>query len=323
MYEALLPLDEIRLNFSPESLFVLNLTLAFIMFGVALEIKVQHFQRIITNPKAAVVGFISQFFLLPAITFSLIALLRNQITPTVALGMLLVASCPGGNISNFISSLAKGNSALSVSLTAIATISAIFMTPFNFAFWGGLYTNYISHVDADTLLRPLEINPVQMFQTVFILLGIPLIIGMWFNHKFQKATEKLVRPLKALSIIFFIAIVILAFRNNFNYFIAHIKFIFVIVLLHNALALTSGYLFASLFKVKRRDRRALTIETGIQNSGLGLVLIFNPKIFPESLDIGGMAYIAAWWGIWHILAGLSIAGFWSKIKVEGEEIENA
>jgi bile acid:Na+ symporter, BASS family len=323
MYEALLRLDEIRLNFSPESLFVLNLTLAFIMFGVALEIKVRHFQRIIANPKAAVVGFISQFFLLPAITFLLIALLRNQITPTVALGMLLVASCPGGNISNFISSLAKGNSALSVSLTAIASISAIFMTPFNFAFWGGLYTNYISRVDADTLLRPLEINPVQMFQTVFILLGIPLIFGMWFNHKFQKATDKLVRPLKALSIIFFIAIVVLAFRNNFNYFITHITFIFIIVLLHNALALTSGYLFASLFKVKRRDRRALTIETGIQNSGLGLVLIFNPKIFPESLDIGGMAYIAAWWGIWHIIAGLSIAGFWSKIKVEGEKIENA
>ena len=323
MYEALLRLDEIRLNFSPESLFVLNLTLAFIMFGVALEIKVRHFQRIIADPKAAVVGFISQFFLLPAITFLLIALLRNQITPTVALGMLLVASCPGGNISNFISSLAKGNSALSVSLTAIASISAIFMTPFNFAFWGGLYTNYISRVDADTLLRPLEINPVQMFQTVFILLGIPLIFGMWFNHKFQKATDKLVRPLKALSIIFFIAIVVLAFRNNFNYFITHITFIFIIVLLHNALALTSGYLFASLFKVKRRDRRALTIETGIQNSGLGLVLIFNPKIFPESLDIGGMAYIAAWWGIWHIIAGLSIAGFWSKIKVEGEKIENA
>ena len=323
MYEALLRLDEIRLNFSPESLFVLNLTLAFIMFGVALEIKVRHFQRIIADPKAAVVGFISQFFLLPAITFLLIALLRNQITPTVALGMLLVASCPGGNISNFISSLAKGNSALSVSLTAIASISAIFMTPFNFAFWGGLYTNYISRVDADTLLRPLEINPVQMFQTVFILLGIPLIFGMWFNHKFQKATDKLVRPLKALSIIFFIAIVVLAFRNNFNYFITHITFIFIIVLLHNALALTSGYLFASMFKVKRRDRRALTIETGIQNSGLGLVLIFNPKIFPESLDIGGMAYIAAWWGIWHIIAGLSIAGFWSKIKVEGEKIENA
>lgn len=321
MYEALLPLDEIKLNFSPESLFVLNLTLAFIMFGVALEIKVSHFKRIVSKPNGAAVGFISQFFLLPAVTFLLITLLRKQVTPTVALGMLLVASCPGGNISNFISSLAKGNAALSVSLTAIATISAIFMTPFNFAFWGGLYTNYVSHVDAGTLLRPLEIDPVQMFQTVFILLGIPLIIGMWFNYQFPKTTEKLVRPLKALSIIFFIAIVVLAFRNNFNYFIAHIKFIFIIVLLHNALALTSGYLFASLFKVKRRDRRALTIETGIQNSGLGLVLIFNPKIFPESMDIGGMAFIAAWWGIWHIIAGLSIAGFWSQIKIAGEEIK--
>lgn len=322
MYEELLTLDEIRLNFSPQSLFVLNLTLAFIMFGVALEIKTDHFKRIAARPKPAIVGFVSQFFILPAITFLLLVLLRKQITATVALGMILVASCPGGNISNFISSLAKGNSALSVSLTAIATISALFMTPFNFAFWGGLYTNYVSHVDAGTLLRPLEIDPIQMFQTVFILLGIPLIIGMWFNSRFPATTLKLVQPLKILSVLFFIAIVVLAFRNNFNYFVQHIKFIFVIVLLHNALALTSGYLFASSFRVKRKDRRALTIETGIQNSGLGLVLIFNPKIFPETLEIGGMAFIAAWWGIWHILSGLIIAGTWSNIKIGDEQIKN-
>ena len=113
----------------------------------------------------------------------------------------------------------------------------------------------------------------------------------------------------------FIIIVILAFSNNSRFFLKHIKYIFILVLLHNAVALASGYVFASLFKVPRIDRRTITIETGIQNSGLGLVLIFNPKIFPAELSIGGMAFVTAWWGIWHILSGLGLAGFWSKFKL--------
>lgn len=315
MYEALLDLDELRLNFSSESLFVLNLTLAFIMFGVALEIKLEHFKQILQKPKSAIIGFVSQFFLLPFVTFLVIIAFSKYVTPTVALGMILVASCPGGNISNFISSLAKGNTALSVSLTALATLSALILTPFNFAFWGGLYTNFISHVDANSLLRPLEIDPIEMFKAVFILLGIPLVIGMFVNHKFPDFTSKIVKPLKNVSIILFMVIVILAFKRNYDFFIQHIKYIFIIVLVHNALAILSGFGIATLFKLKRIDRRTVSIETGIQNSGLGLVLIFNPRIFPLSLDVGGMAFVAAWWGIWHILAGLSIALLWSKIKI--------
>ncbi len=315
MYEALLHLDELRLNFSSESLFVLNLTLAFIMFGVALEIKIEHFKQIVKKPKSAIVGFVSQFFVLPLVTFIVIMVFNRLITPNVALGMILVASCPGGNISNFISSLAKGNTALSVSLTALATLSALILTPFNFAFWGGLYTNFVSHVDANSLLRPLEIDPIEMFKAVFILLGIPLVIGMFVNHRFPVFTSKIVKPLKNLSIILFMVIVVLAFKRNYDFFIQHIKYVFIIVLVHNALAISTGFVFATLFKLQRNDRRTISIETGIQNSGLGLVLIFNPKIFPVTLDVGGMAFIAAWWGIWHILAGLSIAFFWSKIRI--------
>ncbi len=324
MKEALETLDHLHLNFSPEGLFVLNLTLAFIMFGVALEIKPDHFRRVFLTPKATIVGFFSQFFLLPAVTFILIMIFSHFITPTIAFGMILVASCPGGNISNFISSLAKGNVALSVSMTAIATISAIVMTPLNFALWGKLYIlSY--NVKAQHLLQPLTIDAFEMFKTVFILLGIPLTIGMWFNYQFPKTTLKIVKPIKNLSILIFMGIVILAFSNNYTHFINHITWIFLIVLIHNAVALTTGYTAASVFKLEKIDRRSITIETGIQNSGLGLVLLFNPNVFPETivvdgmirpLEIGGMAFIAAWWGIWHILAGLTIAGFWSRIPVE-------
>ncbi len=310
MLESLKLLDDIRLNFSPQSLFILNLTIAFIMFGVALQIKVEHFKRLVKNPKSTITGFLSQFLLLPALTCAIAIILRNYITPTIGLGMILVASCPGGNISNFISSLAKGNVALSVSLTAIASLSAIILTPLNFKIWGEIFLNYMSKIDPE-IFPELKIDPVDMFVTVFIILGIPLLTGIWFNSKYPAATSKIVNPLKTISILIFAGMVISAFISNYNYFIQYIKYIFIIVLMHNGLALITGYSFASLLRVSRFDRRSITIETGIQNSALALVLLLVTGIFPEK-GIGGMAFIAAWWGIWHILAGLGIASVWSS-----------
>jgi BASS family bile acid:Na+ symporter len=309
MYESLKLLDNLRLNFSPGSLFILNITIAFIMFGVALQIKVEHFKRLAQNPRSTIIGFISQFVLLPAVTCAIAILLRKYITPTIGLGMILVASCPGGNISNFISSLAKGNVALSVSLTAIATLAAIILTPLNFKLWGEIFLFYMSKINPD-LFPKLRIDPVSMFITVFIILGIPLIAGMWVNHKFPRTTEKIVKPIKTLSIIIFGGMVISAFLSNYEYFIDYIKYIFIIVLIHNGLALATGFGFSSLFGVSSYDRRSITIETGIQNSALALVLLLVTGIFPEE-GVGGMAFIAAWWGIWHILSGLGIASLWS------------
>lgn len=305
MHDDLLLLDNIRLNFSQASLHIMNITIGFIMFGVALEIKWSQFRDVLKNPRKVAIGLSAQFLVLPAITFLAVWLFGKFITPAVAFGMLLVASCPGGNISNFISSVAKANVALSVSLTAIGTVLAIIFTPLNFAFWGKLYST------TSPLLRPIVIDPIDMFRTVLILLGIPVIAGIIFSQKFPIITEKIKKPIKILSIIIFAAFIVMAFRNNYNYFIKYIDWILLIVLIHNGLALFFGYLTASVFGLDRNDSRTISIETGIQNSGLGLVLIFNPKIFPPDLHMGGMAFIAAWWGIWHILAGLGIATLWS------------
>ncbi len=313
MQESLKVLDHLHLHFSHSGLFVLNLTLAFIMFGVALGIKPVHFKRVIQNPRTTLAGVLSQFVALPAITFLLVWIFHSFITPTIGIGMILVASCPGGNISNFISSLSRANVALSVTLTAIATLLAIIMTPLNFAFWGGMFLDLYAHkAAAGNLLRPLHINTWQMFQTVFILLGIPLTVGILFNQKLPGLTARIIKPMKYVSVILFLAIVTLAFKNNFEFFLKHIKYIFLIVLFHNATAFLTGYGFASLFTRSKKDRKTISIETGIQNSGLGLVLLFNPKIFPPDMAIGGMVFIVAWWGIWHIIAGLSLAAIWGR-----------
>jgi BASS family bile acid:Na+ symporter len=311
MYEALKELDPVRINFNEGGLHILNIILGFIMFGVALGIKPSQFKLLITKPKSTVLGLISQLIVLPALTFLLVVIFSNHITPMVAMGMILVAACPGGNISNFISSFSRANTELSVGLTATTTLLATITTPANFALWGGLYVRYINK-HATHALQPLQIDQGQMFETVFILLGIPLIAGMLFAFYFPKITAKLHKPIQYLSIVFFLAIVIISFSNNLNLFLKYIGFVFVIVLIHNGLALTSGYGMASIFNLPEADRRTLTIETGIQNSGLGLVLLFNPKIFPPELQLGGMLFITAWWGIWHIISGLTIASIWHR-----------
>lgn len=304
MFEGLEVLDTIRLNFSEDSLKLLNVTIAFIMFGVALELKLDRFKHVIMFPKPTILGVAAQFIVMPFLTFLLVLLLNP--TPGVALGMLLVAACPGGTLSNFMTNHARGNTELSVSLTAIADISAVVMTPFNFAFWGGLYAKF--YTNASDMVIPVNIDFFEMIKTMIILLGIPLTVGMSFSKYFPLITKKILKPIKIISLIIFGSYVVLALAKNFDYFLAYVHMIFAIVLLHNALAFSIGYSIARVFKLKRRDVRTITIETGIQNSGLALVLIFNPNLFN---GIGGMAFIAALWGIWHIVSGLTVSSIWS------------
>ncbi|MFW5706854.1 MAG: bile acid:sodium symporter family protein [Bacteroidota bacterium] len=305
-------LDWVKLNFSPMALLIMNITIAFIMFGVALGIKPESFKDLLKEPKSLILGIFSQFLALPALTFLLIYFIKP--TPSVALGMILVAACPGGNISNFMSSVAKGNMALSISLTALATIAAVFMTPVNFAFWGNLYS------ETSNMVIPIRIDFYEILRTVMLLLGLPVVLGMWFSRQFPRLTGKIINPVKKLSMVIFLLFVVMALLGNFEFFKSYIHLIAFIVLAHNGLALLTGYTISTLGKVPRADRRSLTIETGIQNSGLGLVLIFNPRLFD---GLGGMAFIAAWWGIWHIISGLIMAYFWSKKALPNEEYSAA
>jgi len=298
------PLDLVQLNFNQESVDLMNIAIAFIMFGVALGIKPEHFRVVVMRPKPVLLGVVSQYLLLPALTYLLVLVVRPS--NSVALGMILVAACPGGNVSNLISAISKSNITLSVSLTGITTILSLVMTPLNFAFWGGLYAKH------SPLLVPITIEPVEMFRTVFLILGIPVILGMTVGMKFPKFVRKVEKSVQAASIIFFIGFIAAALAGNFSIFLRYIHLTFLLVLIHNGIAFLSGYALPRILGVNELNSRTISIETGIQNSGLGLALIFNPRIFPPELNLGGMAFIAAWWGIWHIVAGLFLAFYWRK-----------
>ena len=291
---------------------LLNVVLALVMFGVALGIKPRTFIDIVKNPKSIITGIVCQLVLLPALTLLLIMAMGNLISPMIALGMILVASCPGGNISNFITSLSRGNSELSVSLTAFNTAICVFSTPLNFAFWGKMYLNFAgNHYIGE--LPELVIPLGDIFQSIFIIMGIPLVLGILCGQYLPKVTNVLKKPLQYLSIVVFIAMVIIIFTGNLDVFMKVIEYIFLVVLIHNLLALGIGFGTSTLLKLPYKDRRTLTIETGIQNSGLGLVLLLNPNIFPDSgawANNGGMLVITAWWGVWHIISGLTLAFLW-------------
>ena len=317
--EVIAHLDAIKVNMNEAGMNAINIVLAFVMFGVALGIKPRTFVELFKKPKSVFLGILCQMILLPGLTFLLTITFKNWLSPMIALGMILVASCPGGNISNFITSLSRGNTELSVSLTAINTALCIFTTPLNFSFWGGLYLNF---AEKRMLLPELEIPFWEIFKTIVILLGIPLVLGMLCSQYLPKVAKALKKPLQYLSVAFFIVMVVLTFGNNIDAFMKCIRYIFLIVLVHNLLALGIGFGTGTLFKVPYKDRRTITIETGIQNSGLGLVLLFNPAIFDPVIwaNNGGMVVITAWWGVWHIISGLTLAYTWRiRGRKEAEE----
>jgi BASS family bile acid:Na+ symporter len=292
-------IDQVRLNFNPQGLFIINAAIGLMMLGVALELKLDDFKRILVAPKAPLIGLAAQFVLLPAFTF-LLTLIINP-PASIALGMILVAACPGGNLSNIMTYLARGNCAISVSMTAVSTVAAIVMTPLNLALWGSLNPHTAG------ILRKVSLSPLDVFITVFIILGVPLCIGLLISRLFPALAAKVRKPFKIFSLVFFIGIVVAALAVNWQNFLHYVGLVFIGVLIHNALALNLGYWTGRLCGLPETDNRAVSIEVGIQNSGLGLVLVFN---FFNGL--GGMAILVAWWGIWHIIAGLAAAFIFSR-----------
>ncbi len=296
-------LDLLQINFDTNSLWIVNITLAIIMFGVALDISLQDFKTLLKYPKPVLIGIFSQFFLVPLVTLLLIYLIKPL--PSIALGMIMIAACPGGNVSNFMTKLANGNTALSISLTAFSTIAALFMTPINLSIWSNFYQ------PTALILKDININPLEVTKLVLLILGIPLVLGMLIRTYRPKFAKKSARILKPISIIIFITLISIAFYKNLAIFKSHIHYVFYIVIAHNIILYIVGFYMAKIGNLGYKNQKTLSIETGIQNSGLGLMLVF---LFFNGL--GGMALLVAFWGIWEIPSGLLLAYYWNRKKIK-------
>ena len=338
MKETLQILDPLDPNLGAGEMTLVNIILALVMFGVALGIKLDTFKDVFRYPKSIFVGIGLQWVALPLVTLCVALALNSIITPMVALGMILVASCPGGNISNFMSSYAKGNIELSVSMTAVTTAFAPLITPLNFWLYGTLYCNIVSiNNDIPTLVIPFG----DMFEQIMLLLGIPIVTGIAFAHYFPNVTKRLLKPSQILSIILFMGMVVVSFTKvvssleGYDNIVCHlcnntitesvtlgtvalaVIFAVIVVIIHNLCALSTGYGGGTLFRLPKADRRSMTIEVGIQNSGLGLILLFNDRIFDPAIwdNNGGMVFITALWGVWHIISGLITSSIFRRTKL--------
>lgn len=289
-------LDNAHLKFDNKNIFIMNLSLGFIMFGVALQLKIDDFKRVFSAPKSVLIGFVSQFIALPFLTFLIVWIFKPM--PSVAMGMMIVAACPGGNISNFMTSLANGNTALSVCMTAIASVCAVFMTPLNISFYGGFYP------PTAAILEDVNVDFFDMLEILGMILLIPLVMGMTVRYYKPKVADLLNKFTHYGSMIIFGLIIVFAFITNMDLFLKYIHLVIFVVFAHNAIGIFTGFGLARLFKLPSKDQKTLAIETGIQNSGLGLALIFS-----SFSGMGGMVIVAGWWGIWHIVSGLSLAYF--------------
>ncbi len=293
-------IDQVILNFNASTVLILNVCLAIIMFGIALDLKKSLFLNILRAPKSLLTGLVAQWILLPFLTYLLISVTKPQ--ASIALGMMLIAACPGGNISNFFSAIARANVELSIVMTCISSVLAIILTPLLLTYYGNLYG------PTREIMQVVSLDWWDVTQTILLIIIIPIIAGQIFVRSFPVFAIRLKSFLRLTSMLLFIIIVIGAFAANYDYFLTYIGLVFLMVLAHNLIAIMSGLGMGKIMRLETSDVKSLSIEVGIQNSGLGLLLIFS---FFSGL--GGMAIVAAWWGIWHIVTGFILSFIWSKV----------
>lgn len=284
-------IDDFTLELGRGSELGLALSIATMMFSVALGLRPSHFDFLRTAPRAYFIGVLAQLLALPLLTLALCTVIEPA--PSVALGMILIACCPGGNVSNMLVLLARGNIALSVSLTATSSLAAAFITPIAVLFWSGLYA------PTAELLTRIEFDSISFLLQTAAVLALPLLLGVACNIYLPRIAGLIRQPLVFLSTATLLVLIVVGVVRYWDAFIAIGTGLLGLVIMHNALAFGLGNSLARLARLEVADRRALTYEVGIQNSGLGIVILLT-----QLGGLGGAAVVAGLWGTWHIIAGL-------------------
>lgn len=278
----------------PVTQLILSLSLAFTMLTVALSLQPQDFRFVRAHPTSIFVGFIAQVVALPAVTLLIIKLL--DVSPGLALGMVIVACCPGGAMSNLITKISGGDAAYSVALTMVSSVFSALLLPIAILFWVGL------HEPANQLINNINIDRAAFIQNTTTILVIPLAVGLLVSWQKPVLADKLQRRFMPISLLILVALIIAGLHDNFDVVVEHGSRLFPLVILHNALAFLTGALIGRLFLPDRKKARALTIEVGIQNAGLGLIIVMA-----ELGGFGDAALMVGTWGLWHLVAGFGLA----------------
>ncbi|MCS6929137.1 MAG: bile acid:sodium symporter [Saprospiraceae bacterium] len=303
------PVDTLRIRFDAEQLALLNGVMAFLMFSVALDMRLADFWRVFRFPRAIGIGLLAQYLLFPLMTLGLIAIFQPP--ASMAMGMILVGMCPSGNMTNFLVHLARGNTALSVTFNSIVILLASIATPLGFLLWTSALP------EATTLRRNFDLSFLDMGTIIVQLILLPLLVGMTLAHHCPQLVVRIRTWVQRISFVLFFGVILAALWNNRDHVAAYVGYAFILVLLHNGLGLGIGYGIGHAARLPEADSRALAFETGIHNTALGLLLIF--RFFN---GLGGMALIAAWWGIWDLVTGFALAWWWRQRSISTASVLN-
>jgi BASS family bile acid:Na+ symporter len=288
-------LDSLQIMLDPIGQAGVALALMLVMFSVALGLRVDDFRLLLDKPILFLGGVLAQVIALPLVTWALILMLSPP--ASIALGMIVVACCPGGAVSNLMTYLSRGNVAVSVALTATSSLLAAVLTPASILFWSHSYE------PTSTLLKTLEVSPFIFLTQTTVLLALPLLLGMSVAAKAPDVAARIKRHATLLGTSMLTGVVIYGIVYFSDILLPVLSVIGLIVVLHNAVAFATGAAAGLVLSRRTATRRALIFEVGIQNSGLALVILLS-----QLQGLGGAAAVAVLWGVWHLIAGGLIVG---------------
>jgi len=295
-------LDELRIVLDPAGQIALAMALMLLMLSIALSLRLEHFTALLQRKRDLIGGVTAQVFALPLVTFCIVLLIEPR--PSIALGMFVVASCPGGVVSNYFTHLARGNVAFSVSLTATSSAFAAVLTPFL------IVVTSQSYQPTATLLRSIDFRPLAFLLQTAVLLMVPLLVGMFIAARtpgFAAVLQRHVARIGALALLIAIAY---GSAKFLPLLLPAMPMLVAITMLHNAAAFLTGALTGEMLETDRATRRALVFEIGIQNSGLAIVILLA-----QFEGLGGAAAIAAVWSLWHLIAGIVVVSLMRRKEI--------
>lgn len=274
----------------------INYLLMVVMFGMGLTMKPRDFALVFKRPKDILVGTAAQFIIMPALAFGLSKLF--QLDPALTAGVVLVGTCPGGTSSNVITYLSKGDVALSVGMTSVNTLLAPLLTP------------AITWLLLQTTVR---VDVWAMFWSIIQVIIIPVALGFVINRFFGKFTEKAVAVLPSVSTVAICLIIAAVVSHNAEKIYTSGVLVFAVVILHNLLGYAGGFGLGKLLKLPPEKVKALSIEVGMQNSGLATSLAGTAFSGLAMATVPGAVF-----SVWHNISGAILAGFYRRWKNSGE-----
>ncbi|MDV6379020.1 bile acid:sodium symporter family protein [Sporosarcina sp. GW1-11] len=272
----------------------ITILLGVVMFGMGLTLKAVDFKIVLTNPFPVLIGVAAQFIVMPLVAFGIAYLLK--LPPELAAGLVLLGCVPGGTASNVMVYLAKGNLALSVAMTSLSTLLAPIVTPLLLLLLAGQW---------------LPVDALSMFKSIVQVIIVPIVLGLLIQRFFPRAVAKSISVVPLISVVAILIIVSAVTSANAGNVASSGLIVFIAVFLHNGFGLLIGYMIARMLGLNENDRRAISLEVGMQNSGLGVAL--------ATAHFGPLAALPSGWGaIWHNISGPILATIWSKKPIDSD-----